>query len=83
VRVRFQADADLNEDVVAATLRRQPLITFRRALEAGLHGLADPEVLACAAADGAIVVTHDRRTMPGHIATFIQSTESAGVLIVP
>jgi hypothetical protein len=80
MRVRFQADADLNEDILAATLRREPRVDFRSAGAAGLHGLSDPEVLAHAAADGRVVV--DSRTMPGHFATFTETADSPGVLIV-
>jgi hypothetical protein len=83
VRVRFQADVDLNEDIVAATLRERPQILFRRAAESQLHGLHDPEVLAVAAAQGAILVTSDQATMPSHFATFIQANDSPGVLVVP
>ncbi len=83
MKVRFQADADLNEDIIAATLRLRPQIPFRRAVDAGLPGLPDLEVLARAAADGAILVTHDQATMPGHFAMFIQTAQSAGVLIAP
>jgi predicted nuclease of predicted toxin-antitoxin system len=45
---------------------------FQTAQEAGLRGLPDPEVLACAADDRRILVTHDRRTMPAHFADFIR-----------
>jgi hypothetical protein len=45
--------------------------------------LTDREVLARAAADGAVLVTHDQATMPGHFAAFVRSANSAGVLIVP
>lgn len=83
MKVRFQADVDLNEDMIAAALRREPRIEFRRAATAGLHGLSDLDVLGRAAADGAILVTHDQATMPTHFATFIQTSDSPGVLIAP
>jgi hypothetical protein len=47
-----------------------------------LHGRADPEVLALAAQEGRILVTHDRRTMPGHFEIFIATQTSPGVIIV-
>jgi hypothetical protein len=43
----------------------------------------DPEVLARAAREGRILVTHDRKTMPRHFSIFITMATSAGVLIVP
>jgi predicted nuclease of predicted toxin-antitoxin system len=83
VSLRFQADADLNQIIVLATIRREPGIDFQTATEAGLKGRQDPEVLALAAAAGRILVTHDVRTMPGHFAEFIQRETSPGVLLIP
>jgi len=83
MKVRFQADADLNQIIVKATLRREPGIDFQTAQAAGLPGLDDPEVLARAAKEGRVVVTHDRKTMPRHFADFITAQTSPGVLVVP
>ncbi len=82
MKVRFQADADLNQTIVLATVRLEPAIDFQTAEEAGLEGVKDPEVLARTAASGRILVSHDRRTMPRHFATFIVDGHSPGVLIV-
>jgi hypothetical protein len=65
MRIRFQADADLNQAIVAAVLRRLPEADFRTATDAKLGGLHDLEVLAIAARDGRLLVTSDRQTMPG------------------
>ncbi|HVF59769.1 MAG TPA: DUF5615 family PIN-like protein [Thermoanaerobaculia bacterium] len=83
MRPRFQADADFNQLIVKATLRREPSIDFQSAQTANLSGLGDREVLALAARDSRVLVTHDRKTMPAHFAEFVRSVESAGVLIVP
>ena len=83
MRVRFQADADLNQIIVAATLRRAPEIDFRTASLAGLGRLGDLEVLALAAQDGRVLVTHDSKTMPRHFAEVIGSQDSPGVVIAP
>jgi hypothetical protein len=40
-------------------------------------------VLALAASESRILVTHDAKTMPRHFADFVQSQESAGVIVVP
>ena len=48
--IRFQADNDLDQRIVIATRRLEPLIDFQTAPEAGLHGRTDPEVLTQAAA---------------------------------
>jgi hypothetical protein len=50
--VRFLADASLNHHIVAAYRRREPVIDFLSAAEAGLEGISDSEVLALAATDG-------------------------------
>jgi hypothetical protein len=80
---RFQADADLNQGILLATIRHLPVLEFQSATEAGLAGLTDPQVLALSAAQGRILVTHDMRTMPHHFASFIQGSRSPGVIVVP
>jgi hypothetical protein len=69
--IRFQADADLNQAILLATVRRFPRLDFQSATDAGLAGLTDLAVLALASEQGRILVTHDKRTMPLHFATFI------------
>lgn len=76
MKIRFQADADLNEDIVLGLARREPEVDFQTATEAGLRGLGDREVLSHAAQTGRILVTHDRRTMPRHFAAFILNNTS-------
>jgi hypothetical protein len=83
MKPKFQADADLNQEIVNAVLRREPAIDFQTAIEANLPGLPDSEVLALAALEGRILVTHDRRTMPFHFAEFISLKECPGVFIIP
>lgn len=83
MRVRYQADADLNQIIVSAVIRRVIDIDFRTAPAANLAGLDDPDVLALAAQDQRILVSHDQSTMPHHFAAFIAKQTSAGVLIVP
>jgi len=83
MRVRFQADADLDARIIRGLKRRQPEVDIQTATEAGLVGLADPDVLRVAADSLRILVTHDQRTMPRHFAQFIAGRTSAGVIIVP
>lgn len=80
--IRFQADADLNQIIVSAVVRRVPEIDFRTATVAGLAGLKDAEVLALGARDGRILVTHDQTTMPKHFGQFIHSSQSPGLIVV-
>lgn len=81
--IRFQADADLNQIIVSAVVRRSPEIDFRTATAAGLAGLKDADVLTLAANDGRILVTHDQATMPKHFGEFIRSATSPGLIVVP
>jgi Domain of unknown function (DUF5615) len=83
MKVRFQADADLNQIILLATIRRQPEIDFQTAHSAGLIRLNDLQVLERAANDHRLLVTHDRKTMPRYFAEFIGSKTSGGLLIVP
>ena len=82
MKIRFQADADLNEDIVKGVLRREPEIDFRTATSAGLRGLSDHGVLALAAQDRRVLVSHDRKTMPHAFAQFIGARTSPGLFLV-
>ena len=59
MRTRFQADADLKHAIIAGTLRRAASLDFRRAEAVPLEGLDDPVVLALAAEEGRVLVSHD------------------------
>ena len=60
--IRLQADADFNQIIVSAVARRYPEIDFQTATAAGLARLKDPDVLALAARDSRVLVTHDHST---------------------
>jgi hypothetical protein len=73
MKIRFQADNDLHEDILRSAKRLQPAIDFQRAPELHLHtGIDDPEALRLCAEQNRILVTHDRQTMPGHFIEFIK-----------
>lgn len=82
MKIRYQADADLNEDIVNGVRRRVPEIDFQYAQEADLVGITDVEVLSRAATDNRVLITHDRRTMPLHFAEFITKTDCPGVFVI-
>ena len=83
MKIRFQADADLNERIVSGALRRAPEIDFRTATSAGIRGLHDSDVLEVAARENRILVSHDWKTMPYHFGKFVAARFSPGVLIAP
>jgi predicted nuclease of predicted toxin-antitoxin system len=63
-RPRFLADHDLNGHIVTGAMRREPALEFVRARDVGMSERPDAEVLAYAADNGFIVVSHDVNTMP-------------------
>lgn len=83
MKIRFQADADLNQIIVLATVRREPSIDFQTAGAVSLTSRHDREVLEIAAREGRVLVTHDHKTMPRHFAEFITRETSPGLLVVP
>jgi hypothetical protein len=83
MKIRFQADADLNQIILLAATRREPSIDFLTAEAGSLVGLKDPEVLAVAAREGRVLVSHDQKTMPKHFAEFISHLPSPGLLLIP
>jgi hypothetical protein len=59
VRIRFQADNDLNKLIVLAAFRREPGMDFQTAQKGHLDFLDDETVLEQAASEGRILITHD------------------------
>jgi hypothetical protein len=82
LKIRFQADADLRVPIISGIKRRDPTIDFATAHEAGLAGLSDQAVLALAASNGRILVSHDVTTMPEAFSRFIQEHASSGVILI-
>jgi hypothetical protein len=59
------ADENLNHDVVRGLRRARPDLDLLTVREAGLVGASDPDVLAWAADQGRVVVSHDVQTLVG------------------
>jgi predicted nuclease of predicted toxin-antitoxin system len=57
--IRFLVDEDFNNDLVRGLLRRVPEADLVRVQDLGLRGATDDTVLARAAAEGRVVLTHD------------------------
>jgi hypothetical protein len=62
--LRFAADENLNERLLLALARRFPGLDVVRIRETRVVGGSDEEVLAWAAAEDRVLLTHDARTMP-------------------
>jgi hypothetical protein len=81
--IRFQADADLKTSIREGLIRRHSGIDFQVASGVLADGLPDDQVLAVAAGEGRILVSHDRKTMPCHFLDFIQVRTSPGLILIP
>ena len=64
--LRFAADENFNGDIVRGLVRRNPKLDIVRVQDVGLSGANDPSVLAWAADQRRIVVTHDISTLAKH-----------------
>ena len=81
--IRFQADTDLNFDIVRAVRQQEPAIDFASAADSQLRGIKDPELLERAAVADRVLVSHDRRTMLNHFRDRLAVGKSSpGLLVV-
>ena len=83
MKIRFQADADIDPDIRKGLLRREPAIDFQPAVGIIADGTPDSEVLAIAADYDRVLVSGDLRTMSVHFQRFSATRESPGVLLIP
>jgi len=63
--LRFVADVCFNGSVFRALQRSNPHLDIVRAQDVGLNGATDPRVLAWAAEQGRLVLSHDVNTLIG------------------
>lgn len=64
--VRLLADENFHGDVIDGLFARRPELDLVRVQDVGLAGADDPAVLAWAATNDRILLTHDKATIPGH-----------------
>jgi hypothetical protein len=57
------ADENFNGNIVRGLFRRQPALDLVRLQDVGLSGAEDPVVLAWAAQEGRVLLTHDVSTL--------------------
>jgi predicted nuclease of predicted toxin-antitoxin system len=62
--LRLLIDQDLDHVILRGLLLRVPKLDVVTANQAGLGDASDPDLLAWAAEQKRVVVSHDRRTMP-------------------
>ncbi len=80
---RFLADENFNNDLLRALLRRLPDLDIIRVQDTAIAGADDPTLLAWAADEGRILLTHDARTIPGFAYARLRATlPLPGVVVV-
>lgn len=81
--LRFLADENFDRRVTSALIRQLPSVDVVRVQDVGLRGCDDPGVLEWAAGAGRVLLTHDRKTMPGFAMTRVAAGEPMpGVFLV-
>jgi hypothetical protein len=81
---RFLADHNFNEHIIVGVLRSAPQLVFLRVREVGLAEQPDPMIIAYAAGQGLLLVSHDVNTMPA--AAYARMADGhlmSGLLLVP
>ncbi len=63
--IKLDTAEDFNNRILRGVLRRRPDLDIRRKQDAGLERADDPQVLAWAASEGLVLLTHDESTMAG------------------
>ena len=80
---KLLADENLNGDILRGLFLRDPHLDIVRAQDTGLSGKEDPEVLAWAAANERVVLTHDGASMPDHAFVRVDAGEKMpGVFVI-
>ena len=81
---KFLTDEDFDNRILRGLLRYRSTLDLVRVQDVGLSGATDPQILHWAAQENRILLTHDFRTMPQHVAQAIAAGFSlAGVVVVP
>jgi predicted nuclease of predicted toxin-antitoxin system len=81
--LRFLTDENFDGRIIAGMLQREPTLDLVRVQDVGLSGLDDPTILAWAATEERLLLTHDRKSIPGFAIQRIQAGERLpGVIVV-
>ncbi len=81
--LRLGADENFNSDIVRGLLRRTPELDIVRIQDVGLSGADDATVLAWAAREGRLPLTHEVTTMTRHAYEAIKAGRTMpGIFVV-
>lgn len=61
--ISLAIDENFDHHILRALLRRVPALDVKTVQQESLHGASDPDVLAWAAAEGRVLLTHDVQTV--------------------
>lgn len=82
--LRLLADENFNRRIVRAVLDSDPDVDFLTVEDGGLRGRSDADVLAWAASQHCVVVSHDYATMPDEAwARVAARLPMPGLILVP
>lgn len=82
--MKFLTDEDFANRILRGLLRKQSTLEINRVQDVGLAEARDPVILAWAAQEARILLTHDFRTMPLHVSELLANEQTiAGAIIVP
>jgi len=81
--LRLLSDENFNGDIMRGLMLRRPALDLSRVQDVGLEEADDPTILAWAADNNRILLTHDRATMPDFAyARVIAGQPMPGVFVV-
>ena len=81
--MKFAADENFDNRVLRGLLRHHPDLDIVRIQDTNLAGATDPVVLAWAAEEERILLTHDQKTVPRYAYERMSAQKSvAGVIVV-
>ena len=83
MKVRFLADANFNQKIVAGLLLREPSVDFALPQAIIPERMNDPDVLDLANLSGRILASHDVTTMPRWFDRCVAERRCAGLILVP
>jgi predicted nuclease of predicted toxin-antitoxin system len=81
--LRLLTDENFDGRITAGLLQVEPTLPLMRVQDVGLSGKDDVTVLAWAAIEDRLLLTHDRKTVPGFaVARILAGQRMPGVVVV-
>lgn len=82
--IKLVCDEDFDNRILHGIMRRYPDLNAVRIQDVGLSGTSDPVILEWAYQENRVLLTHDRKTMPKHVAERVRAGKFvAGVIVIP